>query len=523
MSVASPCRTRSRAHGPQTVRVCRLALCAALLVACSVDERGVSVLDPEDAANTLLPNTGGSSAQVADPADPGNTNSAEAPPGAVPLNPSDSNPPLPSSGAAGAQAQPPPGVPVAEQRTLELSGGGSASFGRVRSTPAGLDCATPPCRANFPVGTTVTLAAYSAPTGLEGFAGWSGACTGLDDCTVTVTENVLVSASYGPANRAFVTSTLSDGNLGGIAGADARCVELARQVGIQGDVRAWLSTSSVDAIERLQGSRGWVRMDGKPFVDTPTELQVGNIFHPMRIDEQRRDVDTEVRVHTGSGPGGTFTAACEDWTSNAPISSNNGNANGTGTGFSYAGSALCTVPRHLYCFEVGKSVRVAPAPVAGRLAFIGSASLDRGLAFADAACQRQSAIVSQPGPTFKALLATIGASPASRFDLGGLPWVRPDGVPIAASAAAFFQPDGWDSAPNLDRRGAVSDSAIVVGGTSLLEPGTSEDTCANWTSTADTTPLLQGRSQSADPFGFFYGYESITCAPAVHGMLCLQE
>jgi hypothetical protein len=402
----------------------------------------------------------------------------------------------------------PPAV-AAASATIEISAAGSGSFGRVRSTPAGLDCNAPPCRAAFALGGTVTLQAFTEPGAFDGFAGWSGACGGLEACSVTLSGDVSISAHYEPANRVFVVSSQSDGNFGGIAGADAECAALARPAGIMGQVRAWLSDSRVNAIDRLQGSRGWVRMDGQAFVDTLTALQVG----------------IATTAFTGTAYDGTAsgTETCQDWTSGAVILGGIGDPNRTGGGFTSSGSASCAEQRHLYCFEMGKSVRISPTPVVGRVAFIGTAPLDSGIAAADAACQAQAPIL-QPGATFKALVASVGASPASRFNISGLPWVRLDGVPIMATAAAFFQTDRWDSAPNLVPGGLVGDHTIMAGGTSLLEPGTNEDTCANWTSTADT-PMTQGRSQASDPSHYFYGDEvsATTCAQRVYSLLCMQE
>ena len=44
--------------------------------------------------------------------------------------------------------------------------------------------------------------------------------------------------------RAFVTSQLYNGNMGGLAGADARCQGLADAVGLPGTYRAWLSSAT---------------------------------------------------------------------------------------------------------------------------------------------------------------------------------------------------------------------------------------------------------------------------------------
>ena len=61
-----------------------------------------------------------------------------------------------------------------------------------------------------------------------------GNANDLDGCSSTcVLEARLV----------FITSTLHDGNLGGVAGADQICNELASDAGLPGTYMAWLSSS----------------------------------------------------------------------------------------------------------------------------------------------------------------------------------------------------------------------------------------------------------------------------------------
>jgi hypothetical protein len=46
----------------------------------------------------------------------------------------------------------------------------------------------------YPAGTTVTLTA--APDGNSTFQGWGGACNGTAGCTVTLTADTVVTASF---------------------------------------------------------------------------------------------------------------------------------------------------------------------------------------------------------------------------------------------------------------------------------------------------------------------------------------
>jgi len=71
--------------------------------------------------------------------------------------------------------------------TVLFEGAGS---GRVASTPTGIDC-DQDCSAIFPRGTPVTLTSVSAA-----FTGWSGACSGVDACEVTLDQARTVTATF---------------------------------------------------------------------------------------------------------------------------------------------------------------------------------------------------------------------------------------------------------------------------------------------------------------------------------------
>jgi hypothetical protein len=84
--------------------------------------------------------------------------------------------------------------------TVTLAGTGS---GTVTSTPAGISCPTT-CNFDFTNGQSVTL----TPTPALGsaFTGWSGACTGLGTCTVTMDAAKNVTATFQPTFTLTVTA-----------------------------------------------------------------------------------------------------------------------------------------------------------------------------------------------------------------------------------------------------------------------------------------------------------------------------
>ena len=88
------------------------------------------------------------------------------------------------------------------QLTVTRTGAGTIS-----STSAGIDCGST-CSASFPSGTTVSLAA-TAPAG-SNFTGWGGACSGTGACTVNMTAERNVTATFATTTALAVTSVTAN-------------------------------------------------------------------------------------------------------------------------------------------------------------------------------------------------------------------------------------------------------------------------------------------------------------------------
>jgi hypothetical protein len=96
--------------------------------------------------------------------------------------------------------------PGASDPVLEVRRGGSGA-GSVTSDPGGIDCGST-CTATYPDGTVVRLIATPADGSV--FDGWTGACLGLGECTVTVHGRQVVTAMFRELARLqFSTATYS--------------------------------------------------------------------------------------------------------------------------------------------------------------------------------------------------------------------------------------------------------------------------------------------------------------------------
>jgi hypothetical protein len=185
-----------------------------------------------------------------------------------------------------------------------------------------------------------------------------------------------VTPNPGP-KRVFVTFNEYDGDLKtagngatGIEGADNLCALAAASVNLKGVWRAWISTTTVDAIDRIPEVGPWYDLYGGPgsverahtVFNNKANLQTGPLY-PIRYDErgneiQSSDVD---EVWTGTAGNGRKSntnggdANCGDWLSGGPGAPRDGLAGSSlGIGKTWTDQYLlpCSRLAKLICIEI---------------------------------------------------------------------------------------------------------------------------------------------------------------------------
>jgi hypothetical protein len=326
------------------------------------------------------------------------------------------------------------------------------------------------------------------------------------------------------ANRAFVTAATYSSNLGGLAGADAKCQQSAEAAGMIGTFRALLSTSKVGAFTRLGSSRGWVRSDGTAFGDTQADLLAGKIYYPLSLDEYGRPFTEGYYALTGTKNDGTpdVGRTSNDWgTPGAGCRVTVGMASSGGARWYSANDQSCDYPYHLFCLEVGRNMAVPrPVPPPGaRVAFLSKTvwNPSTGLPSADTLCATEAQGAGLAG-AYRAFLATSTASAVSRFDLAGAPWVRTDGVLVATGADLT---KGSALAPLL--LGADGQVSGVVGAWTGSEApdklGT--ENCRDWSSNDVMYYAWFGAPSLSDTDSFGNGRRR--CDVNISGIYCFQR
>jgi Putative metal-binding motif len=173
-----------------------------------------------------------------------------------------------------------------------------------------------------------------------------------------------------PGKIIFITSQTFNGNLGGLAGADAKCQQLADAAGLGGTFKAWLSDSTTDARDRLDHATVPYRLvDGPTVADDFTDLTDGSLDAPINRTENGTVVNGRPWTGTDSAGEACFQAsggtcnltaptggtiprlACEDWTTTEGIGEAVTGSIATSTAWTSEGDRRCTDNQRLYCIQ----------------------------------------------------------------------------------------------------------------------------------------------------------------------------
>ena len=328
-------------------------------------------------------------------------------------------------------------------------------------------------------------------------------------------------------NYAFATSMTFtpgqfaqvDGATDGLHGADILCNMAARAGTLPGNYVAWLSTSTVHAIDRLRVARGWIRTDGTPFADTPEMLTMGANWFPLNHDEFGDPV--RGLVVTGTGANGMASGTqCGDWASDETASTGGGAAEEMGRLWTSGKVPNCDgrFPVRIYCFGIDHSIEVLPPQMTGRQAFVTQANFDpsSGIDAADMLCTGEATTAELTG-SFQALLAIDGASAFSRFTPSTDPWVRTDGIPLGLTEDILAGRLLTSISAHANGTTYSNAGFVFTGAATPSDSGDLASTCGNW---MVTTGNARGGALLA-PSSFFSGF-SPQCSRPVP-IYCLEE
>jgi hypothetical protein len=414
-------------------------------------------------------------------------------------------------------------APVTRTLTFTVTNVGSAG-GTVHSTstPAQSDVAcTGSCTATFPDKASVQLTPSPSP-GFY-FGGWKGDCSTstpagktefLPNCALTMSADHAAGAYFTPIGTAFVTVSpsplpvIASQGTGAsvsaqiISGADQICATEATTAGLSGHFVAWISSSPSPFATRYIANnttsrppRGWLRPDGKPFIDfLVAGDDTNHIYYPNYLTAAGTPLTGNTEIWSGMGNELSVTRDCMGWTvTDSTAQANNGVAAADLNTWADSVLSNCDTSARLFCFQTDYTAVLptpSPIPAPFKWAFL-TLGIDPsgGLTAFDARCDSDAmaAGLSTTTGKFAALVAPPGATASSRFTTSGVPYVRTDGVLVAAHDTDLFQ-----AAPvvlaTFDRDARNIQSVGMPAWLGAANPAAigGGNNCVGWTSNAST-------------------------------------
>ncbi|MCY1059607.1 DUF4215 domain-containing protein [Nannocystis sp. SCPEA4] len=156
--------------------------------------------------------------------------------------------------------------------------------------------------------------------------------------------------------RVFVTSSTYTGNLGGVAGAMAKCQQRADAAGLGGTWDAWISVPGNVAGGRFPSNGHYARLDGVEIAQGWLDLRDGTLDAPINVTEWGVPLG-QLDVWTGTAINGTALADnCNGWTDGSgSMIGHEGRTSATDDKWTNSGAAQaspCSTMQRLYCIEL---------------------------------------------------------------------------------------------------------------------------------------------------------------------------
>lgn len=204
-----------------------------------------------------------------------------------------------------------------------------------------------------PNGTCATIIAKTEGAGVcAGYlcdgkaATCDGKCISTNECAE---GNTCSKSACKPYKKVFVTSTLTNGKMGGVAGGDAICQARAVAAGLAGTFKAYLGDTTSAPSTRFTKSTGpYALLTGTRLADDWDDLTSGSLDGVPFIDEFAKQIPGPLQGWIGmQHPSFLPAKTCLDWTSDAETELGTQVASTWGN----EKDSACNTEQHLYCFE----------------------------------------------------------------------------------------------------------------------------------------------------------------------------
>ena len=158
---------------------------------------------------------------------------------------------------------------------------------------------------------------------------------------------------------AFVTSTTYNGNLGGVAGADAICQARASAAGLSGTFKAWISSAAANQPSSTftHSSVGYWTPNGIIIANSWADLTDGTLDAAINVDEAGNQRSAATNVWTNVTTAGAIKTDanandCTNWSTGANVAGGERGSSSSATGTWTNNTAQnCNNTKRLYCFQ----------------------------------------------------------------------------------------------------------------------------------------------------------------------------
>ncbi|MBI3769202.1 MAG: hypothetical protein HY271_12045 [Deltaproteobacteria bacterium] len=171
--------------------------------------------------------------------------------------------------------------------------------------------------------------------------------------TVTPTPTPTATAVTTPGKRVFVTSTATNGQIGGTFGADTICAERATAAGLLGTFKAWLSVTGDGPSTRFtQSATPYGLVNGTIIANDWNDLTDGTLAHAINVDESGNAVTFGEAWTATDAAGAPKATNCSNFLNNtSSVSGVCGSTAQTNAGWTESSTPTCDTQLRLYCFE----------------------------------------------------------------------------------------------------------------------------------------------------------------------------
>lgn len=204
-----------------------------------------------------------------------------------------------------------------------------------------------------------------SPAGVAGEIVYNSTAKAFQGCTADGWQAFNGKTSTLPSahKKVFVTTQKWNGSdIGGLAGADAKCASAATSTGLTGTFLAWIATSAADDPESrfTRSSVPYALIDGTIIANDWADLVDGAPFstnglaHPINLTETGDlvDGDGDALVKTSvEGNGASNDIDCINWGSTAGTSGSGRTSSAVGDTWTADTLSACMIAAHLYCFQ----------------------------------------------------------------------------------------------------------------------------------------------------------------------------